>query len=169
MSKEWVILVGEADVRYAVERLAAVLLEAGRAEATVRRHKVMLERFALFVGGRSVELVSDQLCVDFIAKQTGVRLGSLREPVKDSAVQAVRRPVVLVADALAGRPVEVDRPVVPVKDGCPTMFRPLRDDYLVACRGRGNAAATHRRSGCERSAQGRWLRPRMVGGEQGHR
>ena len=142
MSEEWVILVEEADVRSAAGRVAAVLLEAGRAEATVRSYQVVLERFAVFVGGRGVELVSDQLCVDFIAKQTGVRLASLHEPVKDRAVQLIRRPVVLVADALAGLPVEVDRLVVPVKDGCPAMFRPLRDDYLVACRGRGNAAAT---------------------------
>ncbi|QCO99601.1 hypothetical protein FCN77_20165 [Arthrobacter sp. 24S4-2] len=133
---------GEADVRSAVGRVAAVLLEAGRAEATVRRHQVVLDRFALFVGGRGVDSVSDQVCVDFIAKQTGVRLGSLREPVRDRAVQAVRRPVVLVADVLAGRPVEVDRPVVSAKDGCPRMFRLLRDDYLIACRRRGNVAAT---------------------------
>ncbi len=133
---------GEAEVRSAAEKVTAVLLEAGRAEGTIRRHRIVLERFAVFVGGRGVDSVSDQLCVDFIAKQTGVRLGSLREPVKDGAVQAVRRPVVLVAEALAGRHLEVDLPVVPVKDGCPRAFRPLRDDYLVACRGRGNAAAT---------------------------
>jgi integrase len=47
-----------------------------------------------------------------------------------------------MADALAGRAVEVDRPVVQAKDGCPAKFRPLRDDYLVSCRRRGNAEAT---------------------------
>jgi integrase len=125
-----VILVGEADVRSAAGHVAAVLLEAGRAEGTVRRHQVVLDRFAVFLTGRGVDSVSDQVCVDFIAKQTGVRLGSLREPVTDRAVQAVRRPVVLMADALAGRPVEVDRTVLPAKDGCPAKFRPLRDDYL---------------------------------------
>ncbi|MGH3626762.1 MAG: site-specific integrase, partial [Sciscionella sp.] len=78
----------------------------------------------------------------FIANQTGVRLASLREPIKDRAVMAVRRPVVLVADALAGRAVEVDRPVIAAKDHCPAGFRPLRDDYLAACRRRGNAEAT---------------------------
>jgi integrase/recombinase XerD len=96
----------------------------------------------VFLTGRGVDSVSDQVCVDFIAKQTGVRLGSLREPVTDRAVQAVRRPVVLMADALAGRPVEVDRTVLPAKDGCPAKFRPLRDDYLASCRRRGNAEAT---------------------------
>jgi len=47
-----------------------------------------------------------------------------------------------MTEALAGRTVEVDRSVVPAKDGCPARFRPLRDDYLASCRGRGNAEAT---------------------------
>jgi integrase/recombinase XerD len=50
--------------------------------------------------------------------------------------------VVLIADALCSLPVEVDRSVIPGKDGYPTMFRPLRDDYLASCRRRGNAEAT---------------------------
>src|SRR4029077_15320908 len=54
----------------------------------------------------------------------------------------VRRPVVLMADVLAGRAVDVDRTVVPTKDGCPAKFRPLRDDYLASCRRRGNAEAS---------------------------
>jgi hypothetical protein len=78
----------------------------------------------------------------YSAADIGVRLGSLREPVSDRAVQAVRRPVVLMADVLAGRAVEVDRAVVPATDGCPAKFRPLRDDYLASCRRRGNAEAT---------------------------
>jgi integrase len=57
-------------------------------------------------------------------------------------VQAVRRPVVLMADALAGRAVVVDKSVISVKDGCPARFRPLRDDYVASCRARGNAEAT---------------------------
>jgi integrase len=101
-----------------------------------------LERFATFLAGRGLDAASEQVCVDFIAKQTGVRLGSLREPVKDRAVQAVRRPVVLMADALAGRSLDVDRTVLPVKDACPAAFRSLRDDYLSWCRQRANAEAT---------------------------
>jgi integrase len=80
--------------------------------------------------------------VDFIAGQTGTRLGALREPVADRDVQGVRRPVVLMADALAGRAVVIGRPVIPAKDGCPARFRPLRDDYVASCRARGNAEAT---------------------------
>ena len=133
---------GEADVRAAAGRVLAVLREAGRAEGTVRRHQVVLDRFAVFLAGRGLDTASEQVCIDFIANQTGVRLGSLREPVKDRDVQAVRRPVVLMTDALAGRAVEVDRSVVPAKDGCPARFRRLRDDYLASCRGRGNAEAT---------------------------
>jgi integrase/recombinase XerD len=81
-------------------------------------------------------------CVEFVAEQTGVRLGSLREPVVNGRVRAVRRAVVLMADMLAGRLVEVDRSVIPAKDGCPGRFRPVRDEYVACCRGRGNAEAT---------------------------
>lgn len=69
-------------------------------------------------------------------------MGSLRESVRDREVQAVRRPVLLMADALTGRPIDVDRSVIPAKDDCPARFGPLRDDYLASCRGRGNAPAT---------------------------
>ena len=132
----------ETDVQAAAGHVAAVLREAGRAEATVWRQQVVLERFATFLAGRGLDAASEQVCVDFIAKQTGVRLGSLREPVKDRAVQAVRRPVVLMADALAGRSLDVDPTVLPVKDACPAAFRSLRDDYLSWCRRRANAEAT---------------------------
>ena len=133
---------GDTDVQAAAGHVAAALREAGRAEATVWRQQVVLERFATFLAGRGLDAASEQVCVDFIAKQTGVRLGSLREPVKDRAVQAVRRPVVLMADALAGRFLDVDRTVLPAKDACPAAFRSLRDDYLSSCRRRANAEAT---------------------------
>ena len=133
---------GDSDVEDVVGRVLAVLREAGRAEGTVGRHQVVLDRFAAFLTGRALESASEQVCIEFIANQTGVRLGSLRESVKGRDVQAVRRPVVLMADALAGRAVDVDRSVIPAKDHCPNRFRPLRDDYIASCRGRGNAEAT---------------------------
>src|SRR5258706_1259373 len=133
---------GEADVRAAVGRVLAVFREAGRSEGTIRPHQVVLERFAAFLAGRGLVTASDQVCVDFIGNQTGIRLGSLREPVRDRDVKAIRRPVVLMADALAGRAVVVDKSVIPAKDGCPARFRPLRDDYVASCRARGNAEAT---------------------------
>ena len=102
----------------------------------------MLDRFAGFLAGRGLRTASDQACVDFIAGQTGARLRALREPVADRDVNAVRRPAVLLADALAGRPVVIGRPVIAAKDRCPVRFRPLRDDYVASCRARGNAEAT---------------------------
>lgn len=133
---------GKTDVGEAVSRVLAVLRDAGRSEETFRRQRAVLDRFADFLTGRGSDAASDQACIEFIANQTGVRLRSLRESVKNEDVRAVRRPVVLMADALAGRRVDVDRPVIAAKDHCPNRFRPLRDDYLVACRGRGNAEAT---------------------------
>jgi integrase/recombinase XerD len=134
--------VGEADVRAAAGRVLAALREAGRSEHTIGRHQVVLDRFAAFLAGRGLNSASDQVCVDFIASQTGTRLGALREPVRDKGVQAVRRAVVLMADALAGRAVVVDQLVIPAKDSCPARFRLLRDDYVASCRARGNAEAT---------------------------
>ena len=133
---------GEADFRAAAGHVLAALREAGRSEGTIRRYQAVLDRFAAFLAGRGLSTASDQACVDFIAGQTGTRLGALREPVADRDVQAVRRAVVLMADALAGRAVVIDRPVIPAKDGCPARFRPLRDDYVASCRARGNAEAT---------------------------
>jgi integrase/recombinase XerD len=133
---------GEADVGAAAAVVVAALSEAGRSEGTIRRYKAVLDRFAAFLAGRGLNSASDQACVDFVAGQTGTRLGALREPVADRDVNAVRRPVVLMADALAGRAVVIDRPVIPAKDGCPARFRPLRDDYVASCRARGNAEAT---------------------------
>ncbi len=133
---------GEAEVRAAAAGVVAVLNAAGRSEGTIRRYQAVLDRFAAFLAGRGLSTASDQVCVDFIAGQAGTRLGALREPVTDRDVQAVRRPVVLMADALAGRAVVIDRPVIPAKDGCPAGFRLLRDDYVASCRARGNAEAT---------------------------
>jgi len=133
---------GEENVRLAGGRVLAALREAGRSEGTIRRYQVVLDRFTAFLDGRGLSAASDQVCVDFIAGQTGIRLGALREPVADRDVQAVRRPVALMADALADRAVVIDRPVIPVKDGCPDGFRPLRDEYVASCRVRGNAEAT---------------------------
>jgi integrase len=133
---------GDVGVRDAADRVVAVVRDAGRDEDTIRKYQVVLERFAAFLTGRGVDTASELVCIDFIANQTGVRLAALHEPVKDRDVQAVRRPVLLMAQVLAGRAVDVDRPVIPAKDGCPARFRPLRDDYLAMCRGRGNAEAT---------------------------
>lgn len=133
---------GRASVEEAADRVVAVLRDAGRSEGTLRRYRIVVDRFARFLAGRGLEVITESVCLDFVANQTGVRLSLLREPVKDKDVQAVRRPVVLMAGVLAGRRIEIDRSVIPAKDDCPTGSRRLRDEYLVSCRGRGNAEAT---------------------------
>ena len=133
---------GEVGVRDAADQVVSVVRDAGRDEHTVRRYQVVLDRFTAFLMGRGVDTASELVCIDFIANQTGVRLAALHEPVRDRDVQAVRRPVLLMADVLSGRAIDVGRSVIPAKDGCPASFRPLRDDYLASCRGRGNAEAT---------------------------
>jgi hypothetical protein len=94
---------GEADVRDPVGRVLAVLRDAGRAEGTVRSHRAVLDRFAAFLAGRGLEAASDRVCVEFVAEQTGVRLGSLREPVKDRGC-AGGSPAGRVDGGYAGRP-----------------------------------------------------------------
>jgi integrase/recombinase XerD len=132
----------EKAAQEAAGRVLAVLHDAGRSEATVRRYQAVLDRFAAFLIVHNLDVANDKVCIEFVVDQTGVRLGSLREPLADKKVQAVRRPVLLVADMLAGRAVDIDRSVIPAKDDCPTRFRGLRDEYLASCRGRGNAEAT---------------------------
>lgn len=102
-----------------------MLRDAGRAEDTIRRHRAVLDRFAVFLTGRGLDTADEPVCVDFIVNQTGVRRGSLREPVKDKDVQSVRRPVVLRADALTDRTIDIDRSMIPAMDGCPVRFRPV--------------------------------------------
>jgi integrase/recombinase XerD len=133
---------GEADVRLAAGRVLAALREAGRSGETIRQYQAVLDRFAVFLAGRGLSTANDQACVDFIAGQTGTGLGTLREPAAGRDVNAVRRPAVLMADALAGREIVIGRPVIEAKDACPARFRPLRDDYIASCRARGNAEAT---------------------------
>lgn len=133
---------GEADVSVAAGRVLAALREAGRSGETIRHYQAVLDRFAGFLSGRGLSTADDQACVDFIAGQTGTRLGTLREPAAGRDVNAVRRPAILMADALAGREIIITRPVIPAKDACPIRFRPLRDDYVASCRARGNAEAT---------------------------
>lgn len=126
----------------AADRVVMALRDAGRGVATVRAYRVVLDRFAAFLAGRGLDAASEATCVDFIANQTGVRLGSLRDAVTDKSVQAVRRPVTLMMRVLADVQIDLDRSVIPAKDNCPARFRPLRDDYLASCRDRGNAEAT---------------------------
>ena len=67
---------GEADVRAAAGRVLAALRAAQRSEGTIRHYQTVLDRFAGFLAGRGLDSASDQACVDFIAGQTGTRLGN---------------------------------------------------------------------------------------------
>jgi integrase len=133
---------GEADAGAAAGRVLAALRGARRSEVTIGKYQVVLGRFAAFLAACGLDSASDQACVDFIASQTGTRLGSLHERVQDKRVQAVRRAAVLMSGALAGRELAVDQSVIPAKDCCPARFRPLRDGYVASCRAGGNAEAT---------------------------
>ena len=53
---------GETGVRDCVGRVVAVLREAGRAEDTVRRQQVVLDRFAAFLAGRGLDTASERVC-----------------------------------------------------------------------------------------------------------
>ena len=66
----------EIGVRDCVGRVVSVLRDAGRAEDTVRRQQAVLGRFAAFLTGRGLDTASERVCIEFIANQTGVRLGS---------------------------------------------------------------------------------------------
>ena len=55
-----VIVMGETDVGDAVSRVLAVLRDAGRSEGTVRRQRVVLDRFAAFLTGRGLDTASER-------------------------------------------------------------------------------------------------------------
>lgn len=133
---------GQMSVNDSVGRVVAVLQDAGRTEATIRRYRAVLDRFAAFLTGHGLDAANEEVCLAFITNYTGVQLRSLRDAVADKNVQAVRRPVTLMATVLSDGEIDIDRSVIPVKDNCPARFGPLRDDYLASCRGRGNAEAT---------------------------
>ena len=61
---------GDTNVRAAVSHVLSVLREAGRAEGTVRRHQIVLDRFAVFLAGRGLDTASEGACIDFITDQT---------------------------------------------------------------------------------------------------
>ena len=75
---------GEADAGAAAGRVLAALRGARRSEDTIGKCQVVLDRFAGFLAVRGLDSASDQVCVDFIAGQTGIRLGSLHERVQDT-------------------------------------------------------------------------------------
>ena len=61
---------GETGVRDCVGRVVAVLREAGRAEDTVRRQQVVLDRFAAFLTGRGLDTASERVCISSLLQKT---------------------------------------------------------------------------------------------------
>jgi integrase/recombinase XerD len=120
----------------------AALTAAGRSSATIKRHEVELGAFAGFLEARDRALATEADCLDFVAERSGCTLAGLREPTSCRRAQLARRPLILLMEALAGGVPQVGQVTTPPADRCPARFRAARDEYLEACRRRGNAEAT---------------------------
>ena len=128
-----------ATIRDASGRVIAALMTVGGSKATIKRHQVEFNAFAGFLeaGGRVLPTEAD--CLDFIAERSGCRLAGLREPTSSRRAQLARRPLILLMETLAGGVPEVGQATTPPVDRCPARFLLVRDEYLAACRRRGNA------------------------------
>src|SRR5258707_14570025 len=131
-----------ASVREASARVIAALSAAGRSRTTIKRHEAELNAFARFLQARGQDLPTEADCLDFVAERSGCRLAGLREPASSREAQLARRPLVLLVECLDGGMPRVGQATALVVAGCPPRFRPVRDEYLAACRARGNAEAS---------------------------
>lgn len=131
-----------ASVREASARVIAALSAAGRSRTTIKRHEAELNAFARFLQARGQDLPAEVDCLDFVAERSGCRLAGLREPASSREAQLARRPLVLLMECLDGGMPRVGQATAPLVDRCPPRFRPARDEYLAACRVRGNAEAS---------------------------
>jgi integrase len=131
-----------ASVREASGRVIAALTAAGRSRTTIQCYEAELRAFARFFEARGEVLPIEADCLDFIAERSGSRLAGLREPTSSTRAQIARRSLILLMEALAGGVPEVGQATTPPVERCPARFRAARDEYLEACRRRGNADAT---------------------------
>lgn len=131
-----------SNIREASGRVIAALMAAERSRATIKRHEVEFNAFAGFLEAHGQGLPTEADCLDFVAERSGSRLAGLREPTRSRHAQLARRPLVLLMEALAGDLPQVGQATTPLIERCPARFRAVRDEYLVACRQRGNAEAT---------------------------
>ena len=129
-------------VRDASGRVIVALMTAGRSRATIKRHQAEFNAFAGFLEARGRALPTEVDCLDFIAERSGCRLAGLREPTSARRAQLARRPLILLMETLAGGVPVVGQATTPPVERCPARFRAARDEYLGACRRRGNAEAT---------------------------
>lgn len=131
-----------ASIREASAQVIVALTAAGRSRTTIKRHEAEFNAFAGFLGARGMTLPTEADCLDFIAERSGSRLAGLREPTGSRRAQLARRPLILLMEVLDGGPPRVGRATTPVVERCPVRFRAPRDEYLAACRRRGNAEAS---------------------------
>jgi integrase/recombinase XerD len=130
-------------IREASARVIAALTAAGMSKTTIKRHKAEFSAFAGFLEARGLALPGEADCLGFIAERSGVRIAGLRDPVGSRRAQLARRPLILLMECLHGASSpRVGQATAPPADRCPVRFRAARDEYLAACRRRGNAAAS---------------------------
>ena len=130
------------NVREASGRVVAALMAAGRSRTTIQCYGAELGAFARFLEARGQMLPIEADCLRFIAERSGCRLAGLREPTSSTRAQIARRSLILLMEALAGGVPEVGQVTTPPVERCPARFRAVRDEYLGACRRRGNSEAT---------------------------
>jgi integrase/recombinase XerD len=131
-----------ADIRDASARVIAALIAAGRSRTTIKRHEAVFNAFARFLQARGRSLPTEADCLEFVAERSGCRLAGLREPASSRHAQLARRPLVLLMECLDGGMPRVGQATAPLAERCPARFRAARDEYLAACRRRGNADAS---------------------------
>jgi integrase/recombinase XerD len=131
-----------ADIREASARVIAALIAAGRSRTTIKRHEAEFNAFARFLQARGRSLPTEADCLEFVAGRSGCRLAGLREPASSRHAQLARRPLVLLMECLDGGMPRVGQATAPLAERCPARFRVARDEYLAACRRRGNADAS---------------------------
>jgi integrase len=131
-----------ATIREASARVILALKAAGRSRTTIKRHQAEFNAFARFLEARGQTLPTEADCLDFVAVRSGARLAGLRGPTSSRPAQLARRPLILLMECLDGGTPAVGQATTPLVDRCPSRFRAARDEYLAACRRRGNAEAS---------------------------
>lgn len=130
------------EIRDASERVIVALRAAVRSRTTIKRHQAEFNAFARFVEARGRVLPTEADCLDYIFERSGCRLAGLHEPTRSRRAQLARRPLLLLMETLAGGVPGVGQATTPPVERCPLGFRVVRDEYVAACRRRGNAEAS---------------------------
>jgi hypothetical protein len=131
-----------ANIREASARVIVALTAAGMSRTTIKRHEAEFNAFAGFLEARGQALPTEAECLDFVAERSGCRLAGLREPTSSRHAQLARRPLILLMECLDGGLPQVGQATAPPVERCPARFRAVTDEYLGACRWRGNAEAS---------------------------